>query len=1607
MYHRTAALYASSNPTKICRLLISALLICMVLGAVSTAHPGELLTNTTFALGLEDWRKAPALKDWSPLSGPVVDLNPSPDYRGDLLWQPLNVVDPAREIFTFQVDISRVDAEVGSAASFFLEYVDADGKVQRASLLAVSNTLAPTGDWLSLERQWLCPAGAQRLIKFGVGRCGTGHLQMRSPSLFHPLLENSLLPTILNSMPVSGEFGTSITITGAHFGDTPGGVFLNRVGNDDSWEASWTTALFVQTWSDTSITARVQEPNASGELTIVTAQGLENRESITFTVTSPYFTVRTLSPKQSTTQGMPLIFTFEVEASPGNPGYPEGIFLLVPDADEGVCTVTPDMVFPTGDNPVVLVTVSVNTKQLPAGRYRWFLQSIETSSYARFSGFQFDLAARGESPRGTGLTPMDSDGAVESAMGLPRHRVNLATLDLLLDTCLFRMKTQGPPIRMDLWFLGRAGARNGLFGEGWRMSYESSIDHDDRTATLFTTKGKILVFATGNSLHNATEETPVTLTPPAGNFDSLICYGTWFEYVEKGAKLRYRYDQNAATNPTAYLTLITDRNNQTITVQTDLNTGQIAAVSDEVGRAFTFVYDGFNHCISAIAPDSRAYRFTYLGNRISHIEDPEGYNGSYTYDAEGFMTLMSIAGKQMAFTYAARPGDVHDKYLKLLESPEGRQVSYAFKEGESGVTLVTDSRGNVRENYTSGDKPTLFIDPTGELRQMGYENELPTSLVDADGAVTHMSYDANGNLTRVVDALGEETLIVYDADNNLTSYTNALGDTWTYEYDSRSNLIKVTYPDSSVRSFSRDAMGRIVSMTDRMHHTTRIAYDTWGNPATITDPLDKVATFQYDPPGMRLKKIIDANGDVKEISYDGLDRITSVAYRTSEGNLVAERSHQWTALGETRYTNELGAAYLASLNLFGQTVSITDPLGAITAYEYDTSGNRVKITDPLGRISTLAYDAGNRLTKTVDPLDQATLRFYDATGRLKELRDPRDNSIYWKYDARGHIIQEWDAAGEVVRIDRDALGRASRTFNSRDQEIIYTYDPMGRMTRKVFYGLGVQYDYVYNNLDSLASMTGPDGVTTYEYTSRKELLSITYPNSAVIRFSYDDVGSLASITYPDGLMAAYQYDSFNRIPLPRMLRNAGGELTGFNEPAKKPISIAWTNGGAGLGYNAAAMPIAITRQNGVETSLDYDAAGRCVRIRHISANATMEMTMQYNPAGELTGQGHTDLLELPEAKNGVGNFNALDQIVTWNDTAYIYDKDGNLTEAGGRFSAVYDPENRLISLTRGSATATFAYNGLGQRVSRVQDGVATHYLYDRMGRLLCITDGAGNVLYNIIYAGGAMVAFGTAADGFTYPLFDVTGNIIALTNENGAINAAYRYLPFGGKHVAGDDGQNPFTYSGMSAVLDQGDGLYAMGQRFYDALTAKFMQRDPIGVAGGINRYAYSDNSPVLKSDPGGQNPLTILMWGVRARSLKGTLEHGAKTVSGAKDTVNKARETWDSYQRAKNAADSLRDINNSPGNSLEEEILRQDKLRDARQNAYNRGVETKDEAIDTAGTAADTVYHGARFLQGMAGLNSPMPEDAAAASQEILMEEGFNELDHIESQDWESIPDL
>jgi RHS repeat-associated protein len=91
--------------------------------------------------------------------------------------------------------------------------------------------------------------------------------------------------------------------------------------------------------------------------------------------------------------------------------------------------------------------------------------------------------------------------------------------------------------------------------------------------------------------------------------------------------------------------------------------------------------------------------------------------------------------------------------------------------------------------------------------------------------------------------------------------------------------------------------------------------------------------------------------------------------------------------------------------------------------------------------------------------------------------------------------------------------------------------------------------------------------------------------------------------------------------------------------------------------------------------------------------------------------------------------------------------------------------------------------------------------------------------------------------------------LTAESDGSGVLQSQYTYEPYGGTAVSGESDSNSTRYTGRES---DGNGLYYYRARYYDPAVSRFIQSDPIGLAGGINTYVDALDSPLAYIDPTG-----------------------------------------------------------------------------------------------------------------------------------------------------------
>jgi RHS repeat-associated protein len=187
----------------------------------------------------------------------------------------------------------------------------------------------------------------------------------------------------------------------------------------------------------------------------------------------------------------------------------------------------------------------------------------------------------------------------------------------------------------------------------------------------------------------------------------------------------------------------------------------------------------------------------------------------------------------------------------------------------------------------------------------------------------------------------------------------------------------------------------------------------------------------------------------------------------------------------------------------------------------------------------------------------------------------------------------------------------------------------------------------------------------------------------------------------------------------------------------------------------------------------------------------------------------------------------------------------------------YDAENRLTSVQTSAGTATFTYDGDGNRVKGTVGGVTTTYI----GNYFEWT-GSTSTMKKYYYAGSIRVAMrtgsGTGITGVNWLFGDHLGSQSVTADASGSKIAEVRYKAWGEDRYVWGTTPTSYRYTGQRSETSL--SIYNYGARWYDSSLGRFLSADTVipgsGDTQGWDRFAYSYNNPLIYTDPSGHEPV-------------------------------------------------------------------------------------------------------------------------------------------------------
>jgi RHS repeat-associated protein len=663
-------------------------------------------------------------------------------------------------------------------------------------------------------------------------------------------------------------------------------------------------------------------------------------------------------------------------------------------------------------------------------------------------------------------------------------------------------------------------------------------------------------------------------------------------------------------------------------------------------------------------------------------------------------------------------------------------------------------------------------------------------LYRADGSNLEFAYQSNGRWNASATNAGASYVLRTSA----TRFTYYAATGRVEVYSSGGSLLRIASPDGVAWNFEYGnpdmaVSARTVNFTlQRVVHTNgRSVQFVWNQYATgnfwtlqkIVDPAGNAYLYNTLGGGSYLKTV---TFPATPVDVAGTLASQVVTYHTDEflGRLLGK------SFNGVRYSTFL-------YDVQGRAKS-TEHAGGVEKFLFDHSvAGQTTVTNPMGRRTIHYFDADLQLTRS----DGQATTYCPATSQTVVRDVPANRTVATEPD--GFAVETMkDSEGNTARVTR-GYGTALA------QATTYTWDAVPRRLRSVSSpGRLTQYAYAGNRLASVAVVNASSvGIpnqtllTTYAYTDSD---ANGLPEQIVIDGPLPGTGDAETLTF-----------------------NALGDLV-QRTTAVGTVSYALHNG---LG-----QPTLVTDENGVQTSIQYDARGRV-----FSSNRAGAVTITaYDALGkvlQIQGPGNPVLyLSYDDAKRltylredevyptQVAGFDATNP--QRSNATFTYDTASNIinrktTRVAPKYVACTGTTNgcfdgyRLTTTTTTHTNVATDFDEMNRvRTVRGNNLQSLSYTYTLDGRVSTATDASGAVVATYGYdALRRVVSMKDAKGGITAYAYDAADQLASVTDPKGAVTT-YTTDGLGQTWLINspDGGATQFTFNaqGQRTAEQRGDG---------------------------------------------------------------------------------------------------------------------------------------------------------------------------------------------------------
>jgi len=876
------------------------------------------------------------------------------------------------------------------------------------------------------------------------------------------------------------------------------------------------------------------------------------------------------------------------------------------------------------------------------------------------------------------------------------------------------------------------------------------------------------------------------------------------------------------------------------------------------------------------------------GGRILRAVDADNVGFLFAYDAKGQRTHSVIDMDADGVIDLAGPDRVSKSITTVAVRgtiPVFRTVTTVWRDiggefevssidssadGRSSWTTVngiTSSRSTVLEG--SGDWVSTWIHgdesvseerfEDGRLRFQNYRREDGTLI-----SGTEYRYDPHGRLGQRIDRRNGATSYTYHAGtDDLDTVTSppaepgGFVEEQSYTYDDAGRLETANLPggrsidyayyatgelrtlsgwDTPFREYSHDARGRLVVIDTAPGEAVWPAQEWNYNQATGLLTSHEIAgqvveTFNDYTSAGRIESKTNANNVQIQFGYDESGALESVDYSDSTPDL----DYTYYRTGDVATVTQ-GAAVRTYTYPFPGVVGTESVAGGLLDglaidYQPDNLLRRSGMEVDLGSeslVQDIAYEVGG---PRLDSVSQGV------------------HSAHYFYQLNSPLVQ---------RVERRTSGQAIHHEGRR-------FDRLERLT----------------SWENVTEMT-TDGVRkTYlrQYGDDRKADTIREADGRTWHVGYDSLGQVTSFArknaqnqFLGGQQRSYGFDGLGN----RLSTGFGGDASGLNldlsvftpdptdpsrpETVETPdIAILTGSASANASVTVNSAPVELRQGEFFSHRLTIDNSGG-LALATATITATEGMAIDSTEVSKLIAPAEVEI---------------------------GYDNNGN-TFNDGRWQYAWDAENRLKEVTSlpgslpsglAEVRVVYSYDPIGRKESRSlfrKAGASwlleetTLFVHDG-DRLLAEFDGTGGLKRSHLWgldrsgtmggAGGAggLVATtdlsGTSAQTW-FVSHDDRGSVVSLADAaSGAETVIFDYDAFGNAMEEAGASASGHTLRYQGKLFDPVTGLYDFGARHYDPAKGRFLSRDPLGDAGGVNLYGFVGNDPVNRVDVGGYMP--------------------------------------------------------------------------------------------------------------------------------------------------------